>query len=72
MTSNLQIDVHFRDALDQLHLIDMHFVLQKQLTGCIHTAVITSNHFQTASSQYVPSYHKSIVLICLFSIYIIT
>ena len=27
MTSNLQADVHFRDALEHLHLIDMHFFL---------------------------------------------
>ena len=26
MTSNLQADVHFRDALEHLHLIDMYFV----------------------------------------------
>ena len=31
MTSNLQAGVHFRDALEHLHLIDMHFVLHRQL-----------------------------------------
>ena len=34
MTSNLQADVHFRDALEHLYLIDMHFVLYKQLADC--------------------------------------
>ena len=67
MTSNLQADVHFRDALENLHLIDIHFVLHKQLTGYMHTAVIASKHFQTTSSQSVPSCHKSIVSVTLFS-----
>ena len=56
MTSNLQADVHFRDALEHLHLIDIHFVF-----GCMHTTVITGKHFQLTSSQSVPSCHKSIV-----------
>ena len=72
MTSNLQADVHFRDALEHLHLIDMHFVLHKQLTGCMHTTVIASKHFQTTYSQSVPSCHKSIVSFSLFSRSIIT
>ena len=67
MTSNLQADVYFRDALEHLHLIDMHFVLHKQLSGCVHTTVIASKHFQTTSSQSVPSCHKSIVSISIFS-----
>ena len=58
MTPNLQADVHFRDALEQLHLIDMHFVLHKQLPGCMHTTVIASKHLQTTSSQSVPSCHN--------------
>ena len=29
ITPNLQADVHFRDDLEHLHLIDMHFVLHK-------------------------------------------
>ena len=67
MTPNLQADVHFRDALEHLYLIDMHFILHKQLTGCMHTPVIASKHFQTISSQYVPSCHMSIVSVSLFS-----
>ena len=67
MTPNLQADVHFRDALEHLHLLDMHIVLHKQLTGCMHTNVIASKHFQTTSSQSVPSCHKSIVSVSLFS-----
>ena len=51
MTSNLQAGVHFRDALEHLHLIDMHFVLHKQLIGCMHTTGIASKHFETTSSQ---------------------
>ena len=58
MKSNLQADVHFRDALEHLHLIDMHFVLHEHPTGCMHTTVIASKHFQTTSSQSVPSCHK--------------
>ena len=72
MASNLQADVHFRDALEHLHHIDIHFVLHKQLTGCMHTTVIASKHFQTTSSQYVPSCHKSIVSVSLFSRSIVT
>ena len=72
MTSNLQADVHFRDALEQLHLINMHYVLHKQLTGCMHTTVIASKHSQTTSSKSVPSCHKSIVSVSLFSRSIIT
>ena len=66
MTSHLQADVHFRDALEHLHLIDMHFIWHKQLTGCMHTSVIASKHFKTTSSQSVPSCNKSIVLIVYF------
>ena len=68
MTPYLQADVHFRDAVEHMHLIDMHFVLHKQLTGCMHTTVIASKNFQTTSSQSVPSCHKSIVSVsfCLF------
>ena len=72
MTSNLQADVHFRDALEHLHLIDMHFVLHKKLTGCMHTTMIASKHFKTTFSQSVPSCHKSIVPVKLFSRSIIT
>ena len=73
MTSNLQAGVHFRDALEHLHLIDMHFVLHKQLNDCMHAIGIASKHFQTLSSQYVPnSCHKSIVSVGLFSKTIIT
>ena len=61
MISNLQADVHFRDASEHAHLIDMHFVLHKQLIGCTHTTVIASKHFQIISSQSLPSCHKSIV-----------
>ena len=72
MTSNRQSGVHFRDALEHLHLIDMHFVLHKQLIGCMHTTGIASKHFQTTSSQSVPSCHKSIVSVGLFSKSVIT
>ena len=72
MTSNLQAGVHFRDTLEQLHLIDMHFVLHKQLIDCMYIIWITSKHFQTTSSQSVPSCHKSIVSVRLFSRSIIT
>ena len=72
MSSNLQASVHFREALEHLHLIDMHFVLHKQLIGCIHSTGIASKHFQTTSSQYVPSCNKSIVSVGLFSRSIIT
>ena len=67
MTPNLQADVHFRDALEHLHLLDMHIVLHKQPTRCMHTNVIASKHFQRTSSQYVPSCHKSVVSVSLFS-----
>ena len=68
MTSNLQAVVHFRDALEHLHLIDMHFDLHKQLNGYMQTIGIASKHFQTTSSQSVPnSCHKSIVSVGLFS-----
>ena len=66
MASNLQAGVHFRDALEHLHLIDMHFVLHEQLIGCMHTTVITNKHFQTSSGQSVPSCHKSLVTVGLF------
>ena len=72
MTSKLKSAVHFRVALEHLHLIDMHFVLYKQLTGCMHITVIASKHFQTISSQVVPSCHNSIVSVSLFSRSIIT
>ena len=51
MTPNLQADVNFRDALEYLYLIDMHFVLHKQLTGGMYTTVIASKHFQTTSNS---------------------
>ena len=72
MTSNLYADVHFRDALEHLYLIDMYFVLHKQLAGGMHTTVIASKHFQTTFNQSVPSCHKSIVPVSLFSRSIIT
>ena len=72
MTSNLQAGVHFRDALEHLHLIDMQFVWHKQLIGGMHTPAIASKQFQTTSSQHVPSCHKSIVSVGLFSTFIIT
>ena len=72
MTSSLQADVHFRDAVKRLHLSDMNFVLHKKLTRCMHTTVIASKHFQTTYSQSVPSWHKSIVSVSLFSRSIIT
>ena len=72
MTPHLQNDVHFRDALEHLHFIDMHFIWHKQLTGCMHTSAIASKHFKTTSSQSVPSCHKSIVSVSLFSRSIIT
>ena len=72
MTSNLQVDVHFRDALEYLHLIDMHCDLHRQLAGCRYTTVIASKHFQTTSSQPVPSCHKSIVSVSSISRSIIT
>ena len=61
MTSNPQAGVHFRDALEH-----------KQLIGCMHTTKIASKHFQTTYSQSVPSCHKSIVSVGLFSGSIIT
>ena len=67
MALNLQANVHFRDTLEHLHLIDMHFVLHKQLIGCMHTTGIANKHFQTTSSQSVLSCHKSIVSVSLFS-----
>ena len=70
MTQNLQAGVHFRDALEHLYIIDMHFVLHKQLIGCMHGTKIASKHFETTSSQY--SCHKSIVSVGLFSRSIIT
>ena len=72
MTSNLRDGVHFRDALDHLHLIDTRFALHKQLIDYMHTTGITSKHFQTTSSQSVLSYHKSILSVGLFSRSIIT
>ena len=63
MTSNLQAGAHFRDALEHLHLTP---------TSCMHTTVIASKHFQTTSSQSIPSCHKSIVSDSLFSKTIIT
>ena len=36
MASNLQADVHFRDALEHLHLIDMQFVLQNKGSIVLH------------------------------------
>ena len=72
LTSKLKADVHFRDALEHLHVIDMQVVLHKQLTGCMHTTEIASKHFQTISSQSVPSCHNSIVSVSLFSRSIIT
>ena len=69
MTSNLQAGVHFKNALEHLHLIDMHFVLHRQLIGCMHTSCTTgiaSKHFLTTSSQSVPSCHKLIVSVGLF------
>ena len=72
MSSNLQAGVHFKDALEHLHLIDMHFVLHNQLFDCMHTTGIASKHFQTTSSQNVPSCHKSTVSVVLFSRAIIT
>ena len=72
MTSNLRAGMHYRDALDHLHLIDMHFVLHKQLISCMRITAIDSKHFQTTSSQSVPSCHKSIVSVGLFSRSIIT
>ena len=68
MTPNLQANVYFKDAQEHLHLIDMHFVLHKQLTGCMHTTVIASKHFnQLLVTQSVPSCHKSIVSVSLYS-----
>ena len=29
MTSNIQVDVHFRDALEHLRLIEIRFILHK-------------------------------------------
>ena len=72
MPQNLQAGVHFRDALEHLYIIDMHFVLHKQLIGCMYKTVIASKHLQTTSSQPVPSCHKSIVSVGLFSRSIIT
>ena len=72
MASNLQAGEHFRDALEHLHLIDMHFVLHTQLFGCMHTTGIASKYFHTTSSQSVPSCRKSIISVGLFSRSIIT
>ena len=55
MTSNLQAGVHFRDPLEHLHLIDMHFVLHKTSKWLHAHNWITSTHFQTSSGQSVPS-----------------
>ena len=67
MKSILQAGVHFRDALECLHLIGTHFVLRPQLTGYMHTSGIANRHYQTTPSQNVPSYHQSIVSVGLFS-----
>ena len=72
MTSNLQADVQFTDALEHLHLIDMHFLLHKQITGCMYTTLIASKHCQTTSSQFLSAFHKSIVSVSLISRSIIT
>ena len=62
-----QTDVHFRDALEHFHLLDMPFFLHKQLNDCMHTTGIASKHFQTTYSQFVPSCHKSIVSVSLIT-----
>ena len=67
MTSNLQAGVHFRDALEHSRLIDMHFVLHKQLIVFIHTNEIASKHFKTTFTLSLPSCYNSIVLVGLFS-----
>ena len=72
MTSNLQAGVHFRDSLEHLHLIDMYFLLHKQLIGCMHKTGIPSKQFETSSRQCVPSCHKSIASVGLISRFIIT
>ena len=36
----LQAGVHFRDALEHFHLIDMYFDLHKQLIGFMRTTEI--------------------------------
>ena len=66
MTSDLKAGVHLRDTLEKLQLIDMHFVLHKQLIDCMSIIWITSKHFQTTSGQSVQSCHKSIVSVGLF------
>ena len=70
--SSLQAGVHFRYGLEHVHLIDMHFVLHKQLIRCMYTTGIASKHFQTTYSQSVPSCHKSLVSVGLFSRSIVT
>ena len=71
MASNLQARVHLRDAIEHLHLIEVHFMLHPQLISYIHTSVIASNGFQTTSSPSVPSLHP-IVVVGIFSRGIIT
>ena len=44
MASNLQARVHLRDALEHLHLIEVHFMLHPQLISYIHTSVIANRN----------------------------
>ena len=59
-------------ALEHVRLIYIHFVLHKLLIDCMYIHWIASKHFQTISSQFVPSCHKAIVSVGLFYRSIIT
>ena len=47
MTSHLLDGVRFLDALEQLHLTDIHFVFYPQLTSCMNACGIDGKCFQT-------------------------
>ena len=38
MTSHQQAGVHFRDAIEHLHLTDTHFLLHPRLINCIYAS----------------------------------
>ena len=65
MAPNIQTGVHFRNALERLHLINTRFVLHSQLISCMHESEKASKHIQTTSIPYVPSW-QAIALVLYF------
>ena len=63
MAPNQQAGVHFRDALERLHLINTHCVLHSQLNSCMHASGKASKHLQTSSSPYVPSWQLLVLFL---------